>query len=83
MAKDYDFGNQRVFYKTEGFATDVVVTGLFFRPDGTSVETGTFVEHQDGIYSIVFKFDAYGKWGLLVYEDGVSASFNTRRIGYR
>ena len=82
MAKthDYDFGNQRVFYQANDFAEGVAVTGLFFRPDGTSVETGSFTEHQDGIYSIVFKFDTYGKWGLLVYEDGVSASFVTKRV---
>ena len=78
--KDYDYGNQRVFYKAESFATGVIVTGLFFRPDGTSVETGAFTEHQDGVYSIIFKFDTYGRWGLLVYEDGTPASFNTKRI---
>lgn len=80
--KDYDFGNQRIFYQAADFGVGITVTGLFFRPDGTSVETGTFTEHQDGIYSIIFKFDKYGKWGLLIYEGGTPASFATKRIGY-
>lgn len=81
MGKDYDYGNQRVYYQSTLFGTGITVTGLFFRPDGTSIETGEFAEHQDGIYSIIFQFDAYGKWGLLIYEDGEPKSFTTKRIG--
>lgn len=80
--KDYDFGKQRVWYKAALFAEGLVVTGLFFRPDGTNKATDVFTEHQDGVYSVLFNFDAYGRWGLLIYEDGSPAEFTTKSIGY-
>ena len=79
--KDYDFGVNRVWYQSNGFAEGVVVTGRFFRPDGTYVDV-SFNEHSYGIYSLMFKFDTYGRWILLILEDGTPACSSAKRVGF-
>jgi len=81
VAKDYDLGKQRVWYRATGFAEGVTVTGRFLKPDGTMVNDVQFYEHQDGVYSTVFEFPEYGRWMLLVYEDGTPAYSCVKRIG--
>jgi len=71
----YDLGINRIYYKASGFQEGLIVTAILTEPNLNIKVDLTFNELEEGVYYCDHSFTQYGKYVLLLYEDGVKSQF--------
>ena len=83
MAEIYPLGENRIFYRTQGFIEDLFIAVTMTDPDLITAFTIFLTEFDGGLYYFDYTFLKSGTYIGVFYEDGVkrtSQAFSTRRI---
>ena len=82
-AADYARGLNTIVYRSDNFATGLVVTTRVWDPDAVE-DAGspfTLTEMSFGLYQFSYTFGSYGIYHMIVFEGGTATVYSPLRVG--
>lgn len=80
MAELYTTGENRIVYRSIGFAAGLTVTAYIWNPDLVKSAEQTFKELELGLYYLDYDFAAAGTYMGVFYEGGVAKASGVFRV---